>query len=156
MFVSNWIMGLQGADKALTLRRNVLVEEMGIGERDAFDWFDGIAAHLLIEDAGSGEAIACARMYPNGSATHIGRIAVAPRCRNLPYDELALRIMLDKAQRLAGEYIVAEAQAGQRALFEAFGFAANGEITPDENGWIRLSVAREAVVWPKHCQSGEM
>ena len=151
MFVSSWIAGLANAPKVLALRREVFLEEAGINKAQEFDWFDGIAMHLLVEDQESGQTIACGRMYPDAGATRFGRIAVAQPYRDQLYDDLVLRIMLDKAQRLAGDPIIGEAERGQVALFAQFGFKAAQEVA-SAPGRVCMSVPKDGVIWNRLCE----
>lgn len=146
MFQTRWDFGLAAQD-ALALRRAVLVEEMGLPEAEAFDRFDEIAAHLYVWD--SRGPIAAARIYPQGQATVIGAIVAAAAHRQDPFADLALRILLDKAQTLAGDPILARPLAQDVPLYRAFGFEA-APSTPEV-----YSVSRNGIRWHSACKDSE-
>lgn len=151
MFQSHWIFGSAQAQQPLALRREVYVLEQGVPEDEEFDRFDGYAAHLLITDEVG--PIAAARMYPSGDVTCIGRIAVAKPYRAEPYDELCLRIMLDKASSLAGSTVAARLTEAEAALYLPFGFARTGDFTQYRGAPRALYiVARDGVVWDSPCK----
>lgn len=56
---------------------------------------------------------------PQGTATGIGAIAVAQGRRGEPFGELVLRILLDKAQTLAGDPILARLRPEEIPLIRA-------------------------------------
>jgi len=151
MFQSQWIFGSAGAEAALALRREVYVFEQGASEAEEFDRFDGYAAHLLITDEAG--PVAAARMYPRDGMTCIGRIAVKKSHRAEPYDELCLRIMLDKATSLAGELIAARLTPAEAALYLPFGFSPASEPAPHRGALRALyTVPRAAIVWDSPCK----
>ena len=151
MFKSSWIFGSLEAEAPLALRRKVFVEEQGIAESEEFDRFDGYAAHVFVEDEIS--PIAAGRMYPAGDFTYADRICVHPNYRKEPYDELVLRIMLDKAQQLAGKKIAALLTQEEAKLYIPFGFAPEGETISARNGARKLyTVDRDSIIWDSPCK----
>jgi len=143
MFQSRWDFGLAAQD-ALALRRAVLVEGMGLAEADVFDRYDEIGAHLYIWDANG--PIAAGRIYPQGEATAIGAIVVAPNQGDALFADLVLRVLLDKAQTLAGDPILAKPLAKDIPLYRSFGFELAG-YAPDV-----YSVPINGVRWHSACK----
>ena len=94
--------------------------------------------------------IAAGRIFPQGTATGIGAIAVAPGRRGEPFGELVLRILLDKAQTLAGDPILARIRPEEIPLYTAFGFARVEGV-----GTAGLyQVPRDGIRWHSACQEG--
>lgn len=146
MFQSKWEFGL-AAREALALRRRVYVEELGIPEAQAFDRYDEIGAHVFVWDEQG--PIAAGRIFPLGTATGIGAIAVAQGRRGEPFGELVLRILLDKAQTLAGDPILARLRPEEVALYAPFGFLPAAEAP----GLYRAP--RDGIRWHSVCQAEE-
>lgn len=142
MFQTRWDFGLSAKD-ALALRQAVLVDEMGFDPADAFDSRDEIAAHLYVWAIDG--PIAAGRIFPQGDATVIGAIVTAPRHRHAPFADLVLRLLLDKAQNLAGDIILARPLAQDIPLYRAFGF----ESLPASPGI--YSVSRRGIRWHSDC-----
>lgn len=152
MFEGHWQFGLHQGGDALALRRRVFVEEKGIPEAEEFDAFDEYAAHLFLRDMDTGAPIAAGRIYPDGEDTRIGRIAVLPEYRNEPYDEFVLRVLLDKAQTLAGQRILIDADAAEEALCLPFGFRETGEARQSRGAMRKtLFVPADGVIWHSAC-----
>lgn len=143
MFQSRWDFGILAKD-ALALRQAVLVDEMGMPPSSAFDRYDELAAHVYVWD--SQGPIAAGRIFPLGEATAIGAIVTAPAHRQAPFADLVLRILLDKAQALAGDPILANPLEQDIPLYTSFGFAA---IPSAPNTY---SVAKDAIRWHSACQ----
>lgn len=135
------------AKDALALRRAVLVEEMGLSEAEAFDRYDEIAAHLYVWD--NQGPIAAGRIFPQGDATAIGAIVTAPMHRQSPFADLVLRILLDKAQTLSGDPILARPQAQDIPLYKSFGFENAGDSAD------AYAVPRCGIRWHSACQGEE-
>lgn len=148
MFQSKWEFGL-AAREALALRRAVLVEELGLPEAAAFDRYDEIAAHVYVWD--SRGPIAAGRIFPQGEATGLGAIVSAKDRRQEPFMDLVLRILLDKAQTLKGDPILAALRPGEAGLYLPFGFL-KAEDRPD--GLAIYSVPKDGVRWHSACQEG--
>ena len=143
MFQSRWDFGLMAKD-ALALRQAVLVDEMGLPPSSAFDRYDEIAAHVYVwDDQGP---IAAGRIFPLGDATAIGAIVTAPAHRQDPFADLVLRLLLDKAQTLAGDPILASPLQRDVPLYASFGITA---IPSAPNTY---SVPKGAIRWHSACQ----
>ena len=144
MFQSRWDFGLMAKD-ALALRQAVMVDEMGLSPSVAFDRYDEIAAHLFVWD--SEGPIASGRIFPQGDATVIGAIVTAPAHRHAPFADLVLRILLDKAQSLTGDPILARPLPEDIPLYRSFGFQST-DAAPDI-----FSVPRDSIRWHSACSS---
>lgn len=140
---------MEDFEKISAIRRFVNVEERGIAEAAEFDWFDGIAAHILVTDDDNGAPIAAARMYPDGELTRIDRITVMPSDAAALYAEFVLRLALYKAQTLGGADIAVAAECGLGALCAEFGLLPCGEA--DARGAVEYRCARDGVKWFSHC-----
>ncbi len=151
MFQTRWSFGRENFDYVRQLRLSCFVEEQGIDENEEFDAFDGISAHLFVEDS-TGEPIAAGRIFPDGETTRIGRICVAPKFRGRLYDDLVLRILLYKAEGLAGNNVVTYPAEKDVPFYERFGFVRAGEPFFERNAQrVKLCVQRDKIVWPKEC-----
>ena len=148
MFQSKWEFGL-AAKEALALRQAVLIEEKGLKREAAFDRYDEIAAHVFVWD--SQGPIAAGRIFPQGRATGLGSIVVAAGRRAEPFADLVLRILLDKAQNLAGDPVLALLFPGEESLYIPFGFQ-KVETRPD--GRSVYSVPAREIRWHSACQEG--
>ncbi len=146
MFQSKWEFGLAARD-ALALRRQVYVEELGMPEAQAFDRYDEIGAHVFVWDEQG--PIAAGRIFPQGTATGIGAIAVAQGRRGEPFGELVLRILLDKAQTLAGDPILARLRPEGDPLIRAVRLRARSG-----RGGGTIQAPRDGIRWHSACQDG--
>lgn len=116
MFQSKWEFGL-AAGTPWPCGAGSMWRSWGCRRPQAFDRYDEIGAHVFVWDEQG--PIAAGRIFPQGTATGIGAIAVAQGRRGEPFGELVLRILLDKAQTLAGDPILARAPAGGDPLIRA-------------------------------------
>ena len=154
MFQTSWTFGKENFARVRELRRLCFVEEQGIAEEEEFDAFDGVSAHLLVEDE-HGASIAAGRIFPDGEVTRIGRVCVAPGFRSERYDDLVLRLLLYKAENLMGASIVTCPREAEAPFYERFGFRREGEAFFARGATrLRLAVPREGVVWTSECKGG--
>ena len=153
MFSARFGFGIEEGAPALAVRRRVFVEERGVSEREEFDEFDAIAAHLLVWDEEKGQPIACGRMYPAGGDIHIGRIAVLPEYRGQMFDDLVLRAMLNRVDELPGARVLMDADAHEQLLLRPFGFAETGEAAFSRGAERKtMAVDRDKIVWDSPCK----
>ena len=129
-------------------KRQVLAEEEGRGDA-AFDRYDEIAAHVFVWDAKG--PIAAGRIYPLGETTGLGPIVCAPEHRQAPFADLVLRILLDKAQTLAGDPILTYLRPGEESLYLPFGFE---RVREAEGGLAVYAVGRDRIRWHSACNEG--
>ncbi len=152
MFIAKWKMGLVDFEGVRAVREKVFVAGQGLPYDEEFDSFDGISFHLYITTE-EGAPIAAARIHPEGNNTAIGRIAVLKQFRNAGYEEFALRMLLFKAQNLAGERITTLAPASSRELYERFGFRADRTAVLTRGAeHVPMSVGRDGITWFSQCQ----
>ena len=155
MFTSHWKFGMMDFDDVKRVRQSVFVEELGVPEDRAFDWFDGIAAHLLLLDENK-QPMAAGRMYPDGDLTRLDWIGVMKPFRGMPYDEFVLRMLLYKAQTLAGSEIAAQAPVDQLPLYTAFGLVPWGDSARIGGYPVQeLRVGRDRIHWHSACKGGK-
>ena len=136
MFKAVWSIGRDGFEKIGSLRR-------AAGISDACDSMDAYAGHVYVCEE-TGEPIAAGRMYPDGDALIIDRIAVMAQYDAMPYAELVLRMLLFKAQELPQRKIRIICDESRFALVRRFGFAQSGAHT--------FTCSRNAIVWDSECR----
>ena len=136
MFKAAWSIGSDGFDRIETLRR-------AAGISDACDSTDAYAGHVYVYEE-TGEPIAAGRMYPDGDALIIDRIAVMPQYDAMPYAELVLRMLLFKAQELPQREIRINCEEKRFALVRRFGFIQSDAHT--------FTCSRNAIVWDSECR----
>ena len=136
MFKAVWSIGRDGFEKIESLRR-------AAGISDACDSMDAYAGHVYVCEE-TGEPIAAGRMYPDGDALIIDRIAVMPQYDAMPYAELVLRMLLFRAQELPQNNIRIICDESRFALVRRFGFARSGAHT--------FTCSRNAIVWDSECR----
>lgn len=136
MFKAVWSIGRDGFEKIEFLRR-------AAGVSDACDSMDAYAGHVYVCEE-TGEPIAAGRMYPDGDALIIDRIAVMPQYDAMPYAELVLRMLLFKAQELPQREIRIICDESRFASVRRFGFIQSGAHT--------FTCSRNAIVWDSECR----
>ncbi|MDO4567878.1 MAG: hypothetical protein Q4B99_02850 [Clostridia bacterium] len=149
MFITQWTYGMMDFDDVKRLR-TLRAGALGVPPELEFDWFDTIAAHLRVMHDGAGAAVA--RMYPDGGLTRIDRLFCDKTYEREGYYELMLRLMLYKAQTLAGEQIACAVPAAERALYERFGLRQHGgEYDVATVPHVELRVPRDGITWFSMC-----
>ncbi len=151
MFTTHWMFGSLDAAPCLTLRKEVLQQECGWPEDVAFDWYDGIAAHLLVRE--SGVPVASARIFPLEGSTRIDSICVLAHKRGVHYGDLCTRLLLYKAEQLEQPWITALVPAGMEAYYQGFGFSSQGK--GDETGRTLFQVKKGEIIWDSLCKHEE-
>lgn len=136
MFKAVWSIGRDGFDRIEALRR-------AAGISDACDSTDAYAGHVYVCEE-TGEPIAAGRIYPDGDALIIDRIAVMPQYDAMPYAELVLRMLLFKAQELPQNEIRISCEEKRFALVRRFGFAQTGDNA--------FSCRRDDIIWDSDCK----
>lgn len=138
MFKAVWSIGKEGFDKIEALRRAA-----GVCPQCISDGTDAFAGHVYVCGE-TGEPIAAGRMYPDGDALIIDRIAVMPQYDAMPYAELVLRMLLFKAQELPQNDIRIICDESRFALVRRFGFAQTGDNA--------FSCRRDDIIWDSDCK----
>lgn len=118
-----------------------------------FEKFDAYAAHVVVTRQEDDAVIAIGSILPDpvSGETQITRIAAMPDFSDMPYDELVLRIILDKLRRLCGQKIVMLAGEGEQKLLSRFGFVPVSGDFADDKARKKVCVLPENVVWEKDC-----
>lgn len=115
--------------EAREIREEVFVEEQKFQEE--FDTVDAAAVHLVMFL--DGEAIACARFFPEEEGVyHIGRIAVKKPYRRMRLGEKIVLAAEEEVRRLGGKEIVLSAQLRARGFYDFLGYEGYGEIYKEE------------------------
>lgn len=109
------------------IRRTVFIEEQRVPEALEWDGLDEEAVHLLAEDE-HGEAIATARMLPDG---HIGRVAVLKPWRGRGVGKAMMAFLLGLARKQGHRSVFLDAQVDAIDFYRQLGFHAEGEIFMD-------------------------
>lgn len=149
MFTTEWKFGMLDFDEVKRIRAVVF---SNVPEEEEFDFFDGIAAHVLVRHEGI--PAATARIYPDGNNTRIDRFAVLSEFSDAGYYELMLRLMLFKAEDLAGMEIIARLSDDDTMVptFIKFGFVPKGDAIVERAGtYYDFYVAKDAVKWFSMC-----
>jgi predicted GNAT family N-acyltransferase len=107
------------------LRRAVFIDEQGVPEALEWDADDAGALHFLVVDR-AGQAIACARLLPDGHIGHIGRMAVLPDWRGRGVGRALLAAVLDAAQARGHATLRLSAQTHAAAFYARAGFSTVG------------------------------
>ncbi len=149
MFMTEWTVGEGAGFAPVRALREEAAAERGAAPAE-FDGMDAFAAHLYVCTDG-GAPIAAGRMYPcpERDAVRMDRLVVAAPFRGKMYDDLALRVMLYKAQQMPFAAIEALVSPEEQPLFSGFGFAPAGA---ERGGRILMRMPREAVVWDSVCK----
>lgn len=116
-------------EKALSLRREVFVEEQHVPEELEIDEEDKIAFHLLVLK--TEEAVATLRMLPHGESIKIGRVAVKKEYRRRGLGTRLVTLAIEHAVR--GEFIdaILDAQLESIPFYEGLGFLEEGDVFMD-------------------------
>lgn len=118
----------QIADGAGPLRRRVFVDEQGVPPELEWDAHDLASVHFLIENAATGEAVATARLLPDG---HVGRMAVDRRHRRQGLGRILMEAIRERALTDGHPRLVLAAQTHAIPFYEALGFTAYGDEFED-------------------------
>ena len=105
------------------LRRTVFIDEQGVPEALEWDADDAGSLHFLVVDR-SGQAIACARLLPDG---HLGRMAVLPAWRGHGVGRALLAAAQNAAQACGRARVRLSAQTHAADFYVRAGFVAVGE-----------------------------
>ncbi|MDP1646413.1 MAG: GNAT family N-acetyltransferase [Thiobacillus sp.] len=111
------------APRLRAVRRAVFIDEQGVPEALEWDTDDAGAVHLLAVDR-EGQAIACARLLPDG---HLGRMAVLPAWRGRGVGRALLAAALDAARTHGHTTLRLSAQTHAAGFYARAGFFAVGE-----------------------------
>ncbi len=150
MVTSVFIPGTQDITEPLEIRREVFIEEQGWSEDDERDGCDEGALHLIIY---SDEIpAATGRIWHDGRAFRIGRLAVRKRFRGQMLGDLALRLLIYKAFNSGAERLNVHAQTHVVPLYKKFGFHESGvEFMEAGRPHITMTADKDEVKYPSAC-----
>jgi len=115
------------ANRLMTVRRRVFIEEQGVPERLEWDGSDPGAVHFIAEDA-QGRPVGTARLLEDG---HVGRMAVLPQWRRRGVASALLREVMRTARALGLRRLKLNAQTQVLGFYEQHGFLVAGDEFQD-------------------------
>ena len=128
---------------AMAIRRTVFVQEQGVPEDQEFDARDAEAQHLLVVDDDGTPVATCRVFADEGDGwARLGRLAVLPRARR---QGLASRMIAEceaRARAAGAERMALDAQVVAMPLYEASGYAAEGEDFDDGSGIVHRRMVK--------------
>lgn len=105
---------------AFAIRQSVFVEEQGFSPESEFDDTDGAALHVLVLEGG--RPAATARLYEQDGLWHIGRVAVLKEFRGMGIGQVAMRMLMRKAETLGAKEVYVGAQKQAEKFYGSLGF----------------------------------
>ncbi len=151
MITSAFIPGTEDINEPYMIRKEVFVEEQSISEEEEFDEYDTQALHLIVYV--DEQPAATGRIWHDGRAFHIGRLAVLKRFRGQKIGDLALRLLLYKSFTSGAEVVEISAQTYIVPLYKKFGFNEYGEEYMEAGiPHIAMKVGKDEVVYPSACK----
>ncbi len=112
-------------EAAVGIRFRVFVDEQSVPPEIELDEYDAHATHAVaVED---GQAIGTGRMYLEGGAARIGRMAVDLPHRRRGVGGLILSFLEEEAQAQGATEIVLHAQDYVKAFYAAHGYTEHGD-----------------------------
>jgi len=152
MITSAFIPGSEDLTEPFYVRREVFVKEQSVPEAEEFDEFDASALHLAVYV--DEQIAATGRIWHDGKAFRIGRLAVLKPYRGQKIGDLALRLLLYKAFGSGAEEIMISAQTYIVPLYRKFGFREYGEEYMEAGiPHMAMKVGKDEVVYPSACQA---
>jgi len=151
MITSAFIPGIEDLDEIRLIRKKVFIEEQKISEGEEFDEYDAQALHLIVYV--DEQPAATGRIWHDGKAFHIGRLAVLKKFRGQKIGDLALRLLLYKSFSSGAEAVQISAQTYIVPLYKKFGFKEYGEEYIEAGiPHVAMKVGKDEVVYPSACQ----
>lgn len=151
MITSAFIPGTEDISEPFAIRKEVFVKEQNISEEEEFDEFDAQALHLIVYV--DEQPAATGRIWHDGRAFHIGRLAVLKQFRGQKIGDLALRLLLYKTFSSGAQVVEISAQTYIVPLYKKFGFKEYGEEYIEAGiPHIAMKVGKDEVVYPSACQ----
>ena len=127
------------------------MKEQNISEEEEFDEFDAQALHLIVYV--DEQPAATGRIWHDGRAFRIGRLAVLKQFRGQKIGDLALRLLLYKTFSSGAQVVEISAQTYIVPLYKKFGFKEYGEEYIEAGiPHIAMKVGKDEVVYPSACQ----
>lgn len=151
MITSAFVPGTEDISEPFAIRKEVFVKEQNISEEEEFDEFDAQALHLIVYV--DEQPAATGRIWHDGRAFHIGRLAVLKQFRGQKIGDLALRLLLYKTFSSGAQVVEISAQTYIVPLYKKFGFKEYGEEYIEAGiPHIAMKVGKDEVVYPSACQ----
>ena len=151
MITSAFIPGTEDISEPFAIRKEVFVKEQNISEEEEFDEFDAQALHLIVYV--DEQPAATGRIWHDGRAFRIGRLAVLKQFRGQKIGDLALRLLLYKTFSSGAQVVEISAQTYIVPLYKKFGFKEYGEEYIEAGiPHIAMKVGKDEVVYPSACQ----
>ncbi len=147
MVTSEWILGGVNAEKALSVREHVFVDELGLLKREVFDAHDELCAHLIIKL--DNETVASARLYPDEGGLCFGFIGVLKPHRGQHLGDLCTRLILYKAQQMGVQTLSTTVKRAFVPYYEAFGFLEQAETS---DGLVTVCIQPKDIIWHSACE----
>lgn len=113
---------------AQMIRQAVFVEEQGF--ENEFDEIDNSCLHLVVYQ--DYQPIGCARMFDEGGAMILGRIAVLKAARHLHVGSFILQTLENQAKDLGYHEVVLSAQGKASEFYKKNGYHTYGDEYLDE------------------------
>jgi len=115
------------ANRLMTVRRRVFIEEQSVPESLEWDGADPAAVHFIAEDA-QGHPVGTARLLDDG---HVGRMAVLPQWRRRGVASALLRAVMHTARARGLRRLKLNAQTQVVGFYEQHGFLVEGDEFQD-------------------------
>lgn len=122
--------GGEGWQAARAVRIDVFCKEQGYSLENELDETDKTALHVVGTE--NGRAVCTGRVFLDGGAVHLGRIAVLKECRGKNVGTLLVRQMLAEGRKMGAPRCVLNAQADKTVFYEKLGFVKTGQTSLDE------------------------
>lgn len=128
-------------EAAVSIRFRVFVDEQSVPPEIELDEYDAVATHAIaVED---GQAIGAGRMYLEGGAARIGRMAVDLPHRRRGVGGLLLRFLEEEAIAQGATEIILHAQDYVKAFYASHGYTEHGD-TFMEAGILHVEMRKRA------------
>ena len=128
-------------EQASALRREVFIDELGIGPGMDADAQDDGAVHALVRNR-LGQPLATARLLQEGPAVaRIARVAVSRTMRSTGFGRVVMEALMQLATERGDARVVLQSQCSAEGFYTHLGFAPIGEPY-DEAGVPHIDMAR--------------
>lgn len=117
--------------EVISLRRQVFVDEQGYSAESEPDAFDKMAIYALVLND-DGMPGATARLYIDDDRFHIGRVCTLKSERGKGLADLAMRMLLSRAQDMGAGAVYLSSQLPCVGFYARYGFEPYGDIVLDE------------------------
>lgn len=119
--------------EALSIRRKVFIEELGISEDQEYDGLDDMAMHAIIYEESQDwhrdnrsdkkTPVATGRIIYDGTVCSIDKVAVLKDYRGLKYGDFTVKMLLSKAFTSGVNEVITKTFADTREFFCTIGFS---------------------------------